>query len=239
MIDLSNKRSLYHIYKRKKANGKVRVIHAPQGALKLEQERLAQALSEIYDPPDSVFGFIKGRCTGDMAKQHVGKDWVVSIDLKDFFPSITKELLLKNGLLDYWSEVATLDGQLVQGSPASPVISNWIMRWKDLQFEVFATIHGITYTRYADDIVLSGDGKPKWQYINFIEESLTPLGLKLNRKKIRFMFKNQRQEVLGVCVNDKVSVDRKVRSQLKFRARRGILTEADKGFLSYINSVMK
>lgn len=241
MIDLSNKKSMYRIYKKRKPNGKFRVIYAPQGDLKLEQRDLAKRLGVIYEPPPCVYAYIEGRSTRDLASCHLGKDWLITIDLKDFFPSITKDMVLSlEGVNEYDAEIATLEGKCVQGSPCSPIISNMYMKDHDEAFLVLFGRLGITYTRYSDDIQLSGFGKPSWSLINIIKQPLRfELKLELNEKKIKFMFKNQRQEVLGICVNDKVSVDRKLRSQLKFRALRGMLDRTDKGRLGYIKGVMK
>lgn len=241
MIDLSNKRSLYRIYKKKKPNGKFRVIYAPQGELKEAQKKLAAKLGVIYEPPSCVYAYVSGRSTRDLAECHLGKDWLITIDLKDFFPSIKKDMVLSlQGISEYEADLATYDGSCVQGSPCSPIISNMYMKDHDEAFLVLFARLGITYTRYSDDIQLSGFGRPSWQLINIIRQPLRhELKLELNEKKIKFMFKNQRQEVLGICVNDKLSVNRKLRSQLKFRASRGMLDQTDEGRLGYIRGIMK
>lgn len=243
MLDLTQKRSLYRIYKKRKANGKFRVICAPQGELKQEQEALAKKLDAIYKPLDCVYGYIKGRSTRDLADKHVGKDWVVTIDIENFFPSITKEMVLwLSGVTEYEAEIATLNGVCVQGSPCSPIISNMVMFMVDLTISTYCDLDDtrkLCYTRYSDDIQLSGIGKPRWKDIAFIRNVLlTQGGFKLNEKKVKFMFKNQRQEVLGICINDKLSISRKVRSQLRFREKRDMLTSSDIGMISYINGIM-
>ena len=239
MIDLTNKKSLYQIYKKKKPSGKFRIIYAPNEELKSEQKVLAKRLSSVYAPPSCVYGYVEGRSSSDLAKCHVRKDWIVTIDIVDFFPSISKEMLLAVGLSEYEAEVASFRGKCVQGSACSPVISNMIMKSVDnILCNVFLG-QSITYTRYSDDIQISGYGKPCWHNVKLIEGYLKATGFKINEEKIKFMFKNQRQEVLGICVNDKVSVSRKLRSQLKFRASRGMLSASDEGMISYINGVMK
>jgi RNA-directed DNA polymerase len=230
----------YHIYKIKKPNGKFRIIHAPQGELKVKQKLLAKKLNAIYEPPSCVYGYVNGRSAADLAKCHLRKDWVITIDIKDFFPSIKSKMLSTVGLTEEEIETATYKGKCVQGSACSPVISNMILETTDKQMSaMLGGLHDVTYTRYSDDIQLSGMGKPKWKYIQLIKNVLAIDGFKINEEKIKFMFKNQRQEVLGICVNDKVSVDRKVRSQLKFRAKRGMLDATDIGMISYVNGVMK
>jgi hypothetical protein len=240
MLDLTDKRSFYNIYPIKKANGKIRIIHAPKKELKDEQKKLADALEKWYNPPDCVFGFIKGKSPKDLAQHHINKDWIVTLDIKDFFPSITKALLKELLRLDdYWIEVATYEDKLIQGSPASPILSNLVMLWQDKFFEMYAFVNGYTYSRYADDLVLSGMGKPKWDYINYIESHLNGLGFRLNKSKIKFMFKNQEQRVLGITVNDKVSLNHKVRKKLKNTIKYNPMSNVLQGYMAYVNSINK
>lgn len=234
-LDLSKKHTLYKIYSIRKPNGKKRIIHAPCDALKLEQKSLARKLELEYEAPPSCFGFVKGRSAADAVKEHVGKDWVVTIDLKDFFPSISRRHL--DFLDSYGAEIATLNGKLVQGSPCSPIISNIVLKDVDDFLHTWYMSCDKTYTRYADDITLSGMGKPSWEDVRFIGAILRGKGFRVNDRKIKFMFKNQEQRVLGITVNDKVSVNHKYRKNLREKIRRSQMTEVELGKLAYIKSI--
>ena len=239
MIDLSNKRSLYNIYKKKKPNGKFRIIQAPKQELKLYQSILASNFEDIYDPPDCVHGFVKGRSPASLAANHTNKDWVITIDMKDFFPSITSDMLLSLGITRISSEIATLDGKLTQGSPCSPVCSNLVFRPLDIKFQHFFKRKKVRYDRYADDLVLSGYGKPSWSYVNYIKEMCALHGLAVNTSKTKFMFKNNEQKVLGITVNSGVSINHKTRKALKNKIKYEETGEKEQGYLSYINSISK
>ncbi|MDO7203903.1 reverse transcriptase domain-containing protein [Paraclostridium bifermentans] len=93
------------------------------------------------------------------------KDVVVNIDISDFFPSIdfnkvfymfynlgyTKELCYA------LSKLLTYKGVLPQGAPSSPCIANVIMINIDLRLDGLAKRINSNYTRYADDITISGN----------------------------------------------------------------------------------
>ena len=104
----------------------------------------------------------------DAAKLHCGSRWIYSLDLRDFFPSIT-ESQVKSALqaIGYSERAAvlitnlcTLNGVLPQGSPASPVLSNLVFMQTDVVLEGIAKTEKVRYSRYADDLVFSGENAP-------------------------------------------------------------------------------
>ena len=62
-------------------------------ALKLVHRRIKQLLDETIDLPDCVFGFKKGCSAKTAASKHVGKKYIFSVDIKDYFPSITSDMV--------------------------------------------------------------------------------------------------------------------------------------------------
>ncbi|WP_175848048.1 reverse transcriptase family protein [Burkholderia arboris] len=115
---------------------------------------------------DSTFGFVPSRSHIDAAAKHCKSDWVYSIDIKDFFRT-TKAARVRDALIGigYSGHAADLtvaltcyEGALAQGAPSSPVLSNIVFREFDCKLEEVAQEFGITFTRYADDIVFSGVG---------------------------------------------------------------------------------
>lgn len=234
MLDLTNKRSLYRIYPIKKSNGKVRIIQAPCEGLKKAQKELSRKL-ESFAVSEHCHGFKKGSSVSDAAIMHTDKRWIIKIDITDFFPSITKSML--TFLSEYEQELATLNNRLTQGSPCSPIISNIVM------YELDQFLHhnfkdiDVAYSRYADDITISGNNAPSWEYVHMVSAELRKRGLRVNQSKVKFMFANGRQNVLGVIVNDKLSIDRKVRHQLRAKIHQDNCNSSDHGMLAFINSV--
>jgi hypothetical protein len=81
---------MYRIVKIPK-NGKrgLRTVHIPCDELKLKQrELLHHAYLNGVGPGPYAHAFCKGRSTRTNAQQHLGKKFIVRIDIKDFFPSV-------------------------------------------------------------------------------------------------------------------------------------------------------
>jgi len=143
---------------------KKRVIHAPRVALKVIQKWFGHPLAEAVKPADCVFGFVRGQSTIKAVAVHCGSNWVYSIDIENFFPStpMTRivETLVNLGYPRHGAELAgklcCYNGGLSQGSPASPALSNLVFRESDTELVTLAREYRLHYSRYADDIVFSG-----------------------------------------------------------------------------------
>lgn len=107
-----------------------------------------------------------------------------------------------------------LRGVLPQGAPTSPALSNLVMARVDETLTQFASRMSLHYTRYADDITLSGSFRVM-PAIQAVMAALGKVELRLNVRKTRLMCRHQRQEVTGVVVNSKIQAPRKLRRQLR------------------------
>ena len=72
----------------------------------------------------------------------------------------------------------------------------------------------IRFTRYADDITVSGDLDSD-AMIEFVNTELKNFDLSLNESKIKVMGRNVRQIVTGLVVNDKIQVPKIYRNNIK------------------------
>lgn len=150
-----------------------------------------------------VKGFVQGECYISYLEPHIGAKYFVRMDIKDFFPSVTSEIIKetfshllsfdtdgeKEKILELISEICTYKGTLPQGVPTSPVISNIVMARIDQRITKYCQILGITYTRYADDLLFSSDTfdfKSKKWFIKKIKHILASLRLVLNYSKLKF-----------------------------------------------------
>ena len=189
----------------------------------------------IYSPSEYAMGFTEQRSVVTNANVHKGQNYILNIDLKDFFPSIEqpriwKRLQLKpfnfpipvaNVLAGMCSmkETRTLeDGTkkdfyvLPQGAPTSPVITNMICDTLDRRLAGLAKRFGLHYTRYADDITFSSmhnvyqkDGDFRKELVRIIQSQ----GFTINENKTRLQKIGGRQEVTGIIVSDKLNVTKK------------------------------
>src|SRR5690606_35530023 len=84
-----DKESHYVAFEIRKKSGGTRLLAAPMPRLKSVQRRLLDRLISKLPLHESVHGFRKGRDILSGASVHVGKDVVISVDIKNFFPSFT------------------------------------------------------------------------------------------------------------------------------------------------------
>ena len=220
----------YEVFEIKKRNGGIRQICAPISGIKRLQKNLSIILNHLHSPKFCAHGYVKERSIITNAQVHVKKRIVINIDLKDFFPSINfgrvRGLFMKypfnfnDKVSTILAQICCYDGCLPQGSPSSPVLSNYICHRLDNQLLKFSHKCRVDYTRYADDITFSTNLKELPKEIGvikhntlFLSSDLTNIiegnGFAVNREKIRFALKNNRQEVTGLIVNERINLNRK------------------------------
>jgi len=156
-----------------KPGGGVRKLGIPTVVDRLIQQAVCQVLTPIFDPgfSESSFGFRPGRSAHDavhqsLAYQQDGREWVVDLDLKQFFDEVDHDVLmarigrkvrdkrLKRLIRAYLrAGVMCADGLCPtakgtpQGGPLSPLLSNVLLDDLDKELER----RGHCFCRYADD----------------------------------------------------------------------------------------
>lgn len=216
----------------KRSNG-VRIISMPSYNLKKLQKWILENI--LYKIPTSevATGFVKEKSILDNASPHTNKKYVINLDIKDFFPSIKFKTIFYLFLnLGYTKEVSyslskivTYKGCLPQGSPTSPYLSNLVMKGFDRKLKKLTDKYNSTYTRYADDITISGNENVVY-LIKTIKSFLNKEGFTLNEDKIKIQSRNGRQEVTNLIVNNSVKVKlefkKKLRQQIYFCKKYGV-----------------
>ena len=220
-----------------KKTGGERLISAPMPRLKRAQYWVLDAILDKVPVHEAAHGFVPGRSILTNAGAHVGREVVVNLDMKDFFPTLTfRRVKGKFRGLGYAEAVATvlallctepdvdeleLDGarlfaakgprRLPQGAPTSPMLTNLICTRLDTRLTALAASLGFTYTRYADDMTFSasGDGAAKVSLLlKVVGEIVAAEGFTIHPDKTRVMRCGRRQEVTGLTVNERVAVPR-------------------------------
>jgi RNA-directed DNA polymerase len=204
----------------KKSGGR-RKICAPVASLKVLQRWIADEILGKVEMSPCCTGFRKNHSILDNASPHCGKDFVFNTDIADFFGTVTFPRI--SGLfesLGYPTPVATVlarltshNGRLPQGAPSSPMIANLICRRLDSRLESYCEARGWSYTRYCDDITISGAGS--WPTAHAVFEIIESEGFVVNEKKTRLLKKNNRQVVTGVVVNERPNVPRRERRRMR------------------------
>jgi len=218
----------YRVFNIPKKRGAPRVISAPIGAIKNYQTTISNILSFYYlmTAKSTSHGFVHGKSIVSNAKQHVKSRFVLNLDLEDFFPTINfgrvRGMFMKypfyfnDRIATLIAQMCTNNNQLPQGSPTSPIISNFICSKLDSEMSKMCRSNKCIYTRYADDISVSTsrmnlpkaiasydtcDGLKKLTLNNQFEKIITDNGFKINTSKTRIAQHFQHQDVTGITVN--------------------------------------
>ena len=160
-----------------KANGGTRPLGIPTFADRIAQEVVRRYLEPLLEPlfhADS-HGYRPGRSAIDAvrtARQRCWRfDWIVDLDIKGFFDSIDRELLLRAVrkhtqcrwvllYIERWLKAPAMleDGALVprergtpQGGVVSPILANLFLHYV---FDVWiGRMFPVPFERYADDVI--------------------------------------------------------------------------------------
>jgi RNA-directed DNA polymerase len=201
----------YRMIKIPSGGGRYRRVARPTtsvGAmLKLLRQALERGLSFV--PKDCVHGCVGGRSILTNAKSHLAQDVVLRVDIRKFFDSITTQRV-ENALVEYGMEpdaarvvraCTTIDGKVPTGFSTSPMVANMCFDTTDDTLLPIADQFGLTYTRYVDDLVFSGN-EINDSVLQTIVAGLTDNGWTANDRKTRFMRRGGPQYVTGLSVND-------------------------------------
>jgi RNA-directed DNA polymerase len=228
----------YTKFARPKRTGGVRIISASQGRLKSMQRVLLDGLLADFPMPAHVHGCVKGRSAATNAQMHVDREVVINVDLSNFFGSVcfdtVKQVFIEHFRFDedaaeVFARLTVIGGGLPQGAPTSPVLANLAALKLDAEImrtcDEAVTSSGYRYSRYVDDITVSGV-IDLVALVPKIYECIDRNGFSPNVKKTKILRRSIRQSVTGVVVNKKLSVPktliRKVRQQLYYCQKWGI-----------------
>jgi RNA-directed DNA polymerase len=227
-----HREKMYQSFDVLKKSGKLRLINAPDQRLKFLQRQIAEHLNKMYPVRNPVHGYVIGRSVKSNATAHLKQRFIVNLDVKDFFSSITERRVsgilhsigVTSDVADTIARICCYAGHLPQGGPASPVLSNMVCFRLDRALLKLAKDGKCIYTRYADDISLSSlrplahlfDGglPPTGQVApELLSAALravfTSNGFTLNPNKIHYADKHSRRIVTGLKVNEGLNVDRR------------------------------
>lgn len=250
---VERKRNFYRTFTIGKRTGGRRLICAPDPDLRRAQAwihrnilqspgalSLLHPAATAYKPKASIL---------ENAKAHAGAAWMVKLDIKDFFESISERQVYYvfrqlgyPALLSFelarlctrcvpprrrgpprareslarwvnWDEeqqkgpypFESQVGHLPQGAPTSAMLANLVARVLDARIEDITIRYGATYTRYADDMVITlteGSNEQCALLFRELAQVVTRGGFRINRRKSRVVGPGGRKIVTGLVVND-------------------------------------
>ncbi len=226
----------------KKTKGEFRQIYAPT---KKEKRRFRVLLPElnqiaIDNCSGCVHGFMPGKSPVTNAREHIGYQYTLSFDLKDFFDSVKPEMIMDyfdgpwispSGETHRKTNDYFIQGRAYQGLPTSPQIANLaavkmdedILNNCDIKMQVAVDKNGekcerIRYSRYADDLSFSFYNYDIYQeLLNLIPNLVAKHGFTINPAKTRLQSaKFGNRVITGVSVGETgISVPRRIKRRVK------------------------
>jgi hypothetical protein len=216
----------------KKSNPrKRRAISEPCPELKIQQKEFALFLENTMHvlAHHAAHAYVRDRSNVTAVKVHQDNEskWSLKLDISDFFPSYNLDAIVRGLKKVYPFGVIFQDpsqrgnretlinnlnfclhrGQLPQGTPISPYLTNILM--VPIDYEISKALkdyerHNFVYTRYADDIEISCKQKfdPE-EVINVINQIFTvqEVPFTLNTAKTKFVSTSGKNWSLGVMRN--------------------------------------
>jgi hypothetical protein len=186
-------------------------MEVPKARLRQLQRKILRGILDRVPVHAAAHGFRQGRSCRSFVAPHVGREVVLRMDLRDFFPSIPVARILAglctNGVR-----------HLPQGAPTSPSLANLCALHLDLRLDALAESVNGRYTRYADDIAISGDEVLR-RRVSRVSGLVSRIAIEeqfaVNHRKTRAMHRSHRQLLTGIVVNEKANVRRPDFDRLK------------------------
>jgi retron-type reverse transcriptase len=160
------------------------------------------ALFKTLGYPEATARYLAGLCTNRIS---VGEAFKIPGTASDFdLP---------------WHERKNLSlPHLPQGAPTSPALANLCALHLDLRLSALAESLDGNYTRYADDLAISG-GEVVRRKVEKIQAHVAAIAAEekfiVNFHKTRIMHNSDRQMLTGIVINDKTNMQRVEYDRLK------------------------
>lgn len=236
----NNVEANYRKFKIKKRSESYRTIYEPSPLLKYIQKQILCNILNNKSISNYAKAYKKGISLKENALPHTNKKKILKLDIKNFFDNISFYSVYQSCFpIEYFPKsvgilltyLCTYKDHLIQGAPTSAYISNLVMKEFDENIGGWCKEKNISYTRYSDDLTFSGDFTPK-EIIKKVRNELFKLGLELNQKKTHVIYRQNKQCVTGLVVNEKVEVStsyrKEIRKEMYYIKKFGLLSHLEK-----------
>jgi hypothetical protein len=188
--------------------GKKREIQAPMFKLDAVQTRIASLLVRIM-VPDYLQSGIKGRSNITNSKIHLGDHPVLTMDIKKFYPSITKKSIFNYfchimksapdvaGIL---AELCTYQNHIPTGSRLSMPLSFWVNFPMYNRINTLCITRHINFSVFVDDFTFSGLNVNRLHMTN-VKTIVSDAGLTIHPSKNILYSRETPKLVTGVILN--------------------------------------
>ncbi|NUT60149.1 retron St85 family RNA-directed DNA polymerase [Herbaspirillum sp. C9C3] len=245
----------------KRDSDKFRQISQPTPEVKLLQRWVVVNVLSQFPVHPAATAYRSGRGLLENVRPHQKNRFLLKVDFKDFFPSITSEnfkvFLKESSYSDaeirilcnilFKLDRRTEQLRLAIGAPSSPALSNILMYRFDEVISKFCDRLYVVYTRYADDLTFSTNER---DVLCKVEKALPEviaefglIALTVNQEKTRHASKKTGRQITGLNISSEgeVSIGRDRKRLLRvqiFKFSKGELTadEIDslRGYIAFL-----
>lgn len=204
---------------------KVRPIAIPDDDLKLVQRGILRHV--LQKLPQSEFSHCRPkRSILTNARVHIGADWVLTVDIKDAFPNTSFQHIRRalrrefrlgkvgESLVQPITSLCTYRKSLPQGAPTSGALLDVVLADFDQKFGAVCSARGFRYSRYVDDITISGSEDPS-SVETVLSGMLSEIGYRLNAAKRRLYDPRRRATVTGLILDSRPTVNERYTRDVK------------------------
>jgi len=253
---LKNKANNYQRFRIPKRTGGYRLLLAPQFRLRQTQTWIRENILDRLSVSPYATAYRKGMSISANAKVHEDGDWILRMDIQNFFMNIREGAVSKvfedagyhSSVTKFMTNICTFSGFLPQGAPTSPALSNLISKRMDVAIGTAATHFGANYTRYSDDLVISSNDRDSlWACGKMVRRIVRTEGFRLNRKKMRLAGPGDSRRITGLIIGSNgVGIGRRKEREIRAMIYRLGKKPTDDnyselakifGYLSYISDV--
>lgn len=215
---IPDNRDRYTSWQIPKHSGGFRTINAPnEHLMELQKTLLKRIYKGGFIASNSAHGFVKHRnCKTALEVHQKNKSrWFLKIDIHDAFGSTTAQMIydamhkvhpfvhMSDTVKCEVINTCTLNRALPQGAPTSPTLLNMVLTPFDYKLNKYCNEHKLTYTRYADDIIISSRTDWDWNgtYAK-VETLLGNIGYTISEHKTHYGSFNGRNWNCGLMYNN-------------------------------------
>lgn len=187
---------------------KERYVQAPMYELDVVHTRIASLLLRVK-LPNEIHSGIQKRSNITNAECHIGEHPVVTMDIKKFYPSVSKKavyhffrskLQCSSDIAGLLAELCTYNNSLPTGSRLSMPLAYWANYDMYDSLILMSDNNNITFTIFVDDLTFSGKNVSK-KLIDDVTLIVKNAGLKIHPDKNRFYSANQPKLITGAVVD--------------------------------------
>lgn len=216
---------------------KLRRIDNPADNLKRIQTRIYRRILRPLALPTYLRGGIRGNTIIDNVRMHAGARTLVTLDIKEFFPSINNRQVFRvwREMLGFSARISsiltkltTFERRLPQGAPTSALLANLVLHSIDGPIREHCEKSAITYSTWIDDLAFSGDSPQ--EIIRTVTQTLSSAGFGISHRKLKIMGPGDRKLLVGLVLNRFPNIRRQYVGQVRsgiHKLRTGIVSPSD------------